>query len=164
MVRTVAQSPAVLGGYLQLSRCRRRVNPDPLVPGGFKGDLELASQHLRKTLAPSGRSEPAPPTRSPSQVHQGCELCLEAHENAARSLAVPEEEIAAARRSTSSEPRVAAIIAGAVKAYQEPTGITDTDAQELRDHGYSDREIADVAGVVALNILTEAFNLLAGLT
>ena len=45
-----------------------------------------------------------------------------------------------------------------------PAGITDVQVQELRDHGYSDREIADVVGVVALNVLTGAFNLLAGLT
>lgn len=31
----------------------------------------------------------------------------------------------------------------------------------MREHGYSDRAIADVVGVVALNILTGAFNLLA---
>ncbi|MGF7122625.1 hypothetical protein [Rhodococcus sp. AG1013] len=29
-------------------------------------------------------------------------------------------------------------------------------------HGYSDREIADVVGIVALNLLTGAFNVLAG--
>ncbi|PWN04351.1 alkylhydroperoxidase [Nocardioides albidus] len=137
MVRTMAHSPAVLGGYLQLSRAMKRAKLDRRIS-------ELVSIAL--------------------QVHQGCELCLEAHESAARSLGVTEEEIEAARRSTSADPRVAAMIAVAMRVYREPTGITDAQVQELRDHGYSDREIADVVGVVALNVLTGAFNLLAGLT
>ncbi len=137
MVRTMAHSPAVLGGYLQLSRAMKRAKLDRRIS-------ELVSIAL--------------------QVQQGCELCLESHEAAARALGVTEEEIDAARRGTSSDPRVAAMIAVGLKVYREPTGITDAQVQELRDHGYSDREIADVVGVVALNLLTGAFNLLAGLT
>ncbi|MFG3344323.1 hypothetical protein ACGF1Z_04575 [Streptomyces sp. NPDC048018] len=34
---------------------------------------------------------------------------------------------------------------------------------ELRAHGWSDRIIAEVVGVVTLNMLTGAFNLLAGI-
>lgn len=137
MVRTMAHSPAVLGGYLQLSRAMKRAKLHRRIS-------ELVSIAL--------------------QVHQGCELCLEAHQNAARSLGVAEEEIDEAKQGTSANPRVAAMIAIALKVYREPTGITDAQVQELRDHGYSDREIADVVGVVALNVLTGAFNLLAGLT
>lgn len=44
-----------------------------------------------------------------------------------------------------------------------PTAITAAQVEELHDLGYSDREIADVVGVVALNVLTGAFNLVAGL-
>lgn len=137
MVRTMAHSPAVLGGYLQLSRAMKRAKLDRRIS-------ELVSIAL--------------------QVHQGCEMCLAAHEGAARSLGVSEEEITAARQSTSSDPRVAAMIDVALKVYREPTGITDAQVEELRGHGFSDREIADVVGVVALNVLTGAFNLLAGLT
>ncbi len=43
------------------------------------------------------------------------------------------------------------------------SGLTDEQILGLRDHGYSDREIVDVVGIVALNILTGAFNLVAGL-
>ncbi|NHA01274.1 alkylhydroperoxidase [Nocardioides sp. W3-2-3] len=137
MVRTMAHSPAVLGGYLQLSRAMKRAKLDRRIS-------ELVSIAL--------------------QVRQGCELCLEAHETAARSLGVTEAEIEAARRGSSAEPRVAAMIAVALMVYQEPTQITAEQVQELRGHGYSDREIADIVGIVALNVLTGAFNLLAGLT
>ncbi len=56
------------------------------------------------------------------QVRQGCELCLEAHENAARSIGVTEDQIDDAKRGTSASPQVAAMIAIPLKVYQEPTG------------------------------------------
>ena len=59
---------------------------------------------------------------------------------------------------------VAAMIALGLQVYREPTSITDEQIDELRGYGYSDREISDVVGVVSLNILTGAFNLVAGLT
>jgi alkylhydroperoxidase family enzyme len=75
-----------------------------------------------------------------------------------------EEEIERAHAGTSADPAIAAIIALALQVYREPTSITDEQISALREHGYSDRVLADVVGVVALNILTGAFNLLAGLT
>jgi hypothetical protein len=35
--------------------------------------------------------------------------------------------------------------------------------EDLHDLGYSDRELADVVGMVTLNVLTGAFNLVTGL-
>ncbi|ATL26221.1 carboxymuconolactone decarboxylase family protein [Streptomyces formicae] len=137
MVSTMAHSPAVLGGYLQLSRAMGRAKLD------------------RKT---SERISIA------VQAQQGCGLCLEAHVGAARAMGVDEEEIARARAGTSDDPAIAAVIALALRIYREPTSITDEQVAALREHGYSDRALADVVGVVALNVLTGAFNLLAGLT
>ncbi|MFF3669822.1 carboxymuconolactone decarboxylase family protein [Microtetraspora malaysiensis] len=92
MVSTMAHSPAVLGGYLQLSRAMGRAELDR----GISERISIAVQ-----------------------VQQGCGLRLDAHVSAARAL---------------------------------------------RAHGCSDRAIADVVGVGALNILTGVFNLLAGRT
>jgi alkylhydroperoxidase family enzyme len=44
-----------------------------------------------------------------------------------------------------------------------PAEISDEHIAALRAHGYRDREIADVVGIVALNLLTGAFNLVAGI-
>ncbi|WP_084589988.1 MarR family transcriptional regulator [Lentzea albidocapillata] len=52
------------------------------------------------------------------------------------------------------DPREAALIAFAVRVLAEPSGISDDDVAGLRAHGWSDRVIADVVGVVALNLLT----------
>jgi AhpD family alkylhydroperoxidase len=137
MVATMAHSPSVLGGFLQLSRSMRRAK------------LPLDVSELVSVAV---------------QQRQGCSRCLEAHEMAARDLGVPEEEIAAAREGRSSRPAVAAMIGLALAVYRNPSSITDAQIEHLRNLGYSDRQIADVVGVVALNILTGAFNLLTGLS
>ncbi|MFJ1796263.1 carboxymuconolactone decarboxylase family protein [Kitasatospora griseola] len=137
MVSTMAHSPVVLGGYLQLSRAMGRAELDCRI-----------SERISVAL----------------QVQQGCGLCLDAHVGAARALGVDEDEIERACEGTSADPAIAAILALALRVHREPTSITDDQVAALRAHGYSDRAIADVVGVVALNVLTGAFNLLAGLT
>ena len=49
-----------------------------------------------------------------------------------------------------------------LRVYREPASISDEHIAGLRAYGYGDREIADVVGIVALNVLTGAFNLVAG--
>lgn len=136
MVSTMAHSPAVLGGYLQLSRAMNRAKLD-------RGTSERISIAI--------------------QTQVGCRLCLDSHIAAARAAGVDGKEIERARAGTSADPAAAAIIALALQIYREPTSITDDQITILRNHHYSDREIADVVGIVALNILTGAFNLVAGL-
>lgn len=51
----------------------------------------------------------------------------------------------------------------AVRLLDEPDSFTDADIDELHAHGWSDRILADVVGLVALNQLTGSFNLIAGL-
>lgn len=137
MVATMAHSPAVLGGYLQLNRAMKRAKLDRKI-----------SERISIAV----------------QEQQGCGRCLESHIDAARSLGVDEDEIERSRAGTSNDPAIAAIVELGLRVYREPTAITDDQVERLREHGYSDREIADVVGVVALNILTGAFNLVAGLT
>lgn len=136
MVRTMANSPAVLGGYLQLSKAIKRAKLDR----GISERISIAVQ-----------------------VEQGCQTCLDSHIAAARSLGIDDAEIERARRGTSGDPVIAPMVAYGLQVYVEPTGITADQIEELRGLGYSDRVIADVVGVVALNVLTGAFNLVAGL-
>lgn len=137
MVATMAHSPAVLGGYLGLSKAMRRAKLD-------RATSELISVAV--------------------QEKQGCGLCLASHIEAAKSLGVADYEIELAQLGTASRPEVAAIIALGLQVYRAPASITDEQVEELRALGYSERAIADVVGVVSLNIITGAFNLVAGLT
>jgi hypothetical protein len=51
----------------------------------------------------------------------------------------------------------------AVRILAEPASITGDDIGELRAHGWTDRIIAEVVGLVTLNLMTGAFNLVAGI-
>ncbi|QFY10079.1 alkylhydroperoxidase [Nonomuraea phyllanthi] len=136
MVATMAHSPALLEGYLNLSRAMKRVK----LPRALSEKVSLAVQEWI-----------------------GCGTCLQAHTEAGRAAGLSEADIALARQGTSTDAREAALIAVAVRVLAEPSSLTEADVAELRAHGWSDRIIAEIVGVVALNHLTGAFNLLAGL-
>jgi uncharacterized peroxidase-related enzyme len=136
MVRTMAGSPSVLAGYLDLSRAMKRSRLERSVS-------ERISLAVQEVL--------------------GCDYCIEAHTNAARALGVPEDEIELARLGTSADPTTAALVDFGHRVHVEPASITDDDVQALRDLGVRDRDILDIVGLVALNVLTGSFNLVAGL-
>ncbi|MEO3871024.1 carboxymuconolactone decarboxylase family protein [Nonomuraea sp. B12E4] len=136
MAATMAHSPALLEGYLDFSRAMKRLK----VPRALSEKISLAVQEWI-----------------------GCGTCLQAHLEAGRAAGLSEADIALARQGTSADAREAALISLAVRVLAEPASITDEDVAALRAHGWSDRIIAEIPGVVALNLLTGAFNLLAGL-
>jgi AhpD family alkylhydroperoxidase len=136
MTSAMAHSPALLQGYLELSRAMKRVK----LPRTLSEKISLAVQEWL-----------------------GCALCLAAHTEAARAAGLSEVEISLARQATSTDAREAALLTYAVRVLAEPSSITDQDVAELRDLGWSDRVLADVVGLVSLNHLTGAFNLIAGL-
>jgi AhpD family alkylhydroperoxidase len=136
MVRTMAHSPALLQGYLQLSRAMRRVGlPRPL--------SEKVSIAVQEWI--------------------GCEMCRAAHAAAGRAAGLTETDIALARGATAIDGREAALLTYAVRVLTEPATLTDADIAELRGHGWTDRVLGDVVGLVALNQLTGSFNLVADL-
>jgi AhpD family alkylhydroperoxidase len=137
MVATMAHSPALLQGYLDLSKAMKRVK----LPRQLSEKLALAAQ---------------------SWI--GCGTCLAAHTEAGRAAGLSETDITLARDGTATDPREAALITYAVRVLAEPASINGDDVAELRGHGWSDRVIAEVVGLVTLNLLTGAFNLVAGIT
>jgi AhpD family alkylhydroperoxidase len=136
MVRTMAHSPALLQGYLELSRAMKR----SAIPRPLSEKISLAVQEWL-----------------------GCALCLQAHTAAARAAGVADADITLARQGTATDAREATLITYAMRVLTEPSTIADDDVAELRRHGWNDRIIADVVGLVALNQLTGSFNLVAGL-
>ena len=136
MVRTMAGSPSLLGGYLELSKAMKRSRLDRAI-----------SERISLAV----------------QARLGCELCLAAHTEGARRAGVTEDEIELAKQATSSVPAIAAIVGFGRRVQAEPSSVTADDIDELRQLGYRDRDILDVVGLVALNVLTGSFNLVAGL-
>jgi AhpD family alkylhydroperoxidase len=136
MVLTMAQSPTMLRAYMDLSRTMKRSHIDRRIG-------ERISIAVQSWL--------------------GCDVCIEAHSDAARALGVPEREIALARLGTSAVPRIAALVAFGQQVHAAPDEVTDDQIEELRDLGFTDEQIAEVPALVALNVLTGTFNLTAGI-
>jgi AhpD family alkylhydroperoxidase len=136
MVLTMAKAPALLRGYVELSRAMKRSHLDRRVS-------ERISLAVQEWL--------------------GCDYCVDAHSRAARALGLSETDIELARQGTAIDPKVAAMVAFGQQVVAAPAEITDYQVDELRELGYSDEQIAEVPGLVALNVLTGAFNLVAGI-
>ena len=136
MVRAMANAPALLRGYLDLTRAMKRSHIDRRI-------VERINLAVHEWLS--------------------CDYCLLAHTRAARQLAVPETEIQLARQGTSSDPAIAAIVAFAQQVLAAPAEIGDVDFRRLHEHGYRDAQITEVVGLVSLQLLTGAFNLVAGI-
>ena len=136
MVRAMANAPTLLRGYLDLTRTMKRSHIDRSI-------TERINLAVHESLS--------------------CDYCLVAHTRAARRLGVPESEIELARQGTSNDPAIAAIVAFAQQVLAAPAEIAGADVERLRALGYRDEQIAEVAGLVALQLLTGAFNLIAGI-
>lgn len=136
MVRTMANAPALLRGYLDLNRAMKRAHLDRRI----SERIALAAQEWI-----------------------GCSYCLAAHTDAARELGLHEIDISLARQGTATDPRVAAIVAFGQQVIAAPAEVNDEQIDELHALGYSDEQISEVVGLVSLQLLTGAFNLVAGL-
>jgi AhpD family alkylhydroperoxidase len=136
MVRAMANAPALLRGYLDLTRAMKRSHIDRRI-------VERINLAVHEWLS--------------------CDYCLVAHTRAARQLGVSDGEIQLARQGTSSDPAIAVIVAFAQQVVAAPAEIGDADIERLRAQGYGDEQIAEVAGLVGLQLLTGAFNLIAGI-
>ena len=136
MARAMATAPALLRGYLDLNRAMKRTHLDRRV-------VERINLAVHEWL--------------------GCDYCLVAHTAAARKLGLSESDIALARQGTATDPKVAAMVAFGQQVIVAPGEVSDEQFAELRAHGYTDEQIAEVVGHVALQLLTGGFNLIAGI-
>ncbi|MEV2277160.1 peroxidase-related enzyme [Nocardiopsis sp. NPDC049922] len=132
VAKALANSPDALKGYLGLH-------------GALGGGSLSAADRERVALAVA-------------EVN-GCDYCLAAHTYVAANVAqVGEDEIVAARRGTSTDPRSAAVVGLAVKVTEARGALADEDLAKAREAGLSDAEIVEVIAGVALNVLTNYVN------
>jgi uncharacterized peroxidase-related enzyme len=131
IMKTLAQSPAALESYLNFS-------------GALSG----------------GGLEPALRERIALAVGQAnsCDYCLAAHSAIGKMVGLTADEVAAARRAESDNPKYAAALKFARTVVEKRGEITDADFQSIADAGFTQGEIAEVIANVALNIFTNYFN------
>jgi AhpD family alkylhydroperoxidase len=128
-------APALLRGYLDLNRAIKRVHLDRRI-------TERISLAVQEWV--------------------GCDYCIAAHTRAADALRLDDTDIALARHGTATDPKIAAMVALGQHVIAAPADVTDAQFDELLDLGYTHEQIAEVIGLVALQMLTGAFNLVAG--
>jgi uncharacterized peroxidase-related enzyme len=132
MARAMANSPALLEGYMALSGALG------------KGRLRTAvREQIALTVSQSN----------------GCSYCLSAHSYLADRVAhLNAATIAGARRAESADPKIAAILRLASAINDTRGSLGEGLLDEARAAGLSDGEIAETIGNVALNVLTNYFN------
>ena len=135
MTKVMANSPALLQGYLALAGAVGSGS----IPAAVRERLAISTAQLN-----------------------GCEYCLSAHTYIGDNLAkVDAAELDAARRGDSSDPHVAALLKLS-NEIAENAGDVDADTiDQARAAGVSDQEIGELVANLALNILTNYFNVLA---
>ncbi|MEM1190535.1 MAG: peroxidase-related enzyme [Pseudomonadota bacterium] len=132
LFRLVANSPATLEGYLGFNGALG------------KGQLSAATRE-RIALAIANTN--------------GCDYCNSAHTFLAKTLVkLDDAEVAANRAGSSTDARAHAAVSFAVKVASKRGQVSSTDIAEVRAAGYSDSEIVEIVGHVALNVFTNYVN------
>jgi uncharacterized peroxidase-related enzyme len=135
MTKVMANSPALLKSYLGLAAA---------VAGGT---LPAA---VRERLA-----------ISTAQLN-GCEYCLSAHTYIGANIAkVDPAELDNARHGHSIDPHVAALLKLSNDIAENAGDVDDADIKAAREARVTDEEIGEIVANLALNILTNYFNVLA---
>jgi len=135
MTKVMANSPALLKGYLALS-------------SALSGGVLPAAVRERLALA--------------TAEYNGCEYCLSAHTYIGANLAkVDAEELEAARDAKASDLHTAALLTLSDALARGRGSVGDGVVQAARETGVTDAEIGEVVGNLALNVLTNYFNILA---
>lgn len=134
MMRTMAQSPAVLEGYLNFSSA--------LATGTL-------SAKIREQIA-----------LIVADVNH-CEYCLSAHSTIGKMVGLSEAEILASRNADASDAKTKAILKLAYSIVRNRGEVNQDEIETVRQSGVTEGEIAEVIANVGLNIFTNYFNHLA---
>jgi uncharacterized peroxidase-related enzyme len=132
---TLARAPAALTGYLQLA--------DALAGGRL-------TPRQRELIAIAIAQENA------------CEYCLSAHGAIGRGVGLDDADIDRARNGTAVDPIEQAVTGFALAVVRSRATIDDTTLAAARDAGLDDGLILEITAQVALNILTNYVNRIAG--
>lgn len=135
MTRVMANSPAVLEGYLNFS-------------GALAGGS--LSAKLREEIALEVGEQ------------NGCQYCVSAHTAIGKMTGLTDREIQAARDALAEDPKSAAALQFAREVVARRGAVSEADFAAARGAGLTDTDIAEIIAHVALNIFTNYFNIAAG--
>jgi uncharacterized peroxidase-related enzyme len=131
MTRAMANAPAALDGYLQLS--------------GALGRGVLTAK-TREQIALAVAQE------------NGCDYCLAAHSAIGKAVGLTADQVRDSRHGTAVDPKSDAVLRFARTVVATKGRVSAGDLQAVRDAGLDDGGIAEVVANVALNVFTNYFN------
>ena len=135
MTKVMATSPALLRGYLALAGALG----GGVLPAGAREQLAIATAE-----------------------YNGCAYCLSAHTYIGGKLAkVDAAELDRARTAHSGNPHTQALLTLSDAVARGRGQVDETVVATARAAGVTDAELGEVVGHLALNVLTNYFNLLA---
>jgi len=131
MMRAMANNPAVLDGYVQLSGALSKGT----LLARLRGQLSLAIAQAN-----------------------GCDYCLAAHSTIGKMVGLTAEQIRDSRLGGAVDTRSDALIRFALEVLQTRGRVSDAALAEVRGAGFDDGTIAEVVAHVALDVFTNYFN------
>ena len=130
LMKTLAQSPAALSGYLSLNQAL-----DSALTGPLREQIALAVAGIND-----------------------CRYCASAHCAIGAKVGVDSDELAANLIGDSQDSQTHAVLQFARAIVEKRGQVSDEDLDDIRAAGYGDPQIAEIVAVVALNIFTNYFN------
>lgn len=131
MMRTMAQSPRVLEGYLGFSGALSR----GLLPATLQEQIALAIAEAN-----------------------ACDYCLSAHSALGGGAGLSDEQLAASREGRAANAKANAALQFALAILHRRGGVSDDELARVRAVGFSNGEVAEIIAHVALNVFTNYLN------
>lgn len=131
LMRTLANAPAALQGYLDLSKALSGTGLSPA---------------MREAIALAVAGE------------NGCQYCASAHTLLGGKAGASADELARNLTGQSADPRVAAALAFARRVVAARGRVSDAELADVRAAGFDDRAITEIVALVAVNVLTNYVN------
>jgi uncharacterized peroxidase-related enzyme len=132
MFRLIANSPAALKGYVDLSDALNRGR----LPAATRERIALAVAEIN-----------------------GCSYCLSAHTYLGKNLAkLDDAEISANRHGASNDPKADAAVRFAVELVRERGHVGEDGLRAVKAAGYDDAQVIEIVLHVALNTWTNFIN------
>jgi uncharacterized peroxidase-related enzyme len=131
LMQVLAQSPAALGGYLQLNQALQNGS----LPASIRERIALVTAQTN-----------------------GCDYCLAAHCLLGEQAGLEPTEIERARLGTASEAKAAAAVALASLLLKNRGKVSENELAEARRAELTDSDLVEIVAHVALNTLTNFIN------
>jgi uncharacterized peroxidase-related enzyme len=130
--RLLANSPAALEAYLSYNRALSH----GALPARIREQIALVAAETN-----------------------GCDYCASAHTAIGKHVGLSQDDIAKALEGRAADPKAEAAVRFAKLLLEKRGRISNSDFSQLQQAGFSEAEIAEIVAHVAINVLTNYFNM-----